>query len=141
MGRGAVMHVLITADTVGGVWTYTRELVTGLAARGVRVTLVSFGRLPSTAQLAWLQELPSVEFLPTNYRLEWMQDAERELGESMRYLRSMVRERRPDLLLLSQFCYGALDVKLPKIVVAHSDVMSWSHAVRGSHLTGSWAEW
>ena len=41
------MHVLVTADTVGGVWTYTRELVTGLARRGVRVTLVSFGGAPS----------------------------------------------------------------------------------------------
>ena len=41
------MHVLITADTVGGVWTYTRELACGLLHRGHRVTLVSFGRIPS----------------------------------------------------------------------------------------------
>ena len=44
------MHVLITADTVGGVWTYTRELACGLLHRGHRVTLVSFGRIPSPAQ-------------------------------------------------------------------------------------------
>ena len=31
------MHILVTADTLGGVWTYTRELVTGLAGRGIRV--------------------------------------------------------------------------------------------------------
>ena len=30
------MHVLLTADTVGGVWTYARELVTGLVRRGVQ---------------------------------------------------------------------------------------------------------
>ena len=24
------MHVLVTADTIGGVWIYTRELVAGL---------------------------------------------------------------------------------------------------------------
>ena len=135
------MHVLITADAVGGVWTYTRELVTGLAARGVRVTLVSFGRVPTATQSAWLQELPSVEFLPTGFRLEWMQDADADLADSMRFLRSTVRERRPDLLHLSQFCYGALDVKTPKLVVAHSDVISWNQAVHGSHLAGSWAEW
>ena len=41
------MHVLVTADTVGGVWTYTRELVTGLATRGIHVTLVSFGGIPT----------------------------------------------------------------------------------------------
>ena len=32
------MHVLVTADTMSGSWTYTRELVTGLVTRGVRVT-------------------------------------------------------------------------------------------------------
>src|SRR6266516_3422244 len=31
------MHVLITADTVGGVWTYTRELVAGLVGASLVV--------------------------------------------------------------------------------------------------------
>ena len=39
------MHVLVTADSLSGSWTYARELVTGLVTRGVRVTLVSFGLL------------------------------------------------------------------------------------------------
>ena len=51
------MHVLITADTVGGVWTYTRELVSGLIARGMRVTLVSFGEIPMPEQTAWMERL------------------------------------------------------------------------------------
>ena len=135
------MHVLITADTVGGVWTYTQELVTGLAARGVRVTLVSFGRIPTPAQSAWLDELTSVEYLPTDFRLEWMQDSDGDVAHSIRYLQDVIRERRPDLLHLSQFCYGALDVELPKIVVAHSDVISWNRAVHGAQPGGRWAEW
>ena len=36
---------------------------------------------------------------------------------------------QPDALLLSQFCFGALPVDVPKIVVAHSDVLSWADAV------------
>jgi glycosyltransferase involved in cell wall biosynthesis len=135
------MHVLITADTVGGVWTYTRELVTGLAARGIRVTLVSFGRIPTPAQSAWLEGLTSVEYLPTGFRLEWMQEADGDVADSIRYLQGIVRERKPDLLHLSQFCYGALDAKLPKIVVAHSDVISWNRAVHGAQPAGRWAEW
>ncbi len=135
------MHVLVTADTVGGVWTYTRELVTGLAARGVQVTLVSFGGIPTRAQSVWLDELSGVTYFPTGFRLEWMQEADRDLRDSMSYLRSIIQERRPDLLHLSQYCYGSLDVALPKLVVAHSDVMSWSQAVRGAELGGQWAEW
>ena len=135
------MHILITADTVGGVWSYTRELVTGLARRGVRVTLVSFGGLPAAAQRAWLEELDGVRYLPTAYRLEWMQGAEVDLRESARYLRNVIRDARPDLLHLSQYCYGAKDVRQPKIVVAHSDVLSWNQAVHGGLPSGPWEKW
>jgi glycosyltransferase involved in cell wall biosynthesis len=135
------MHVLVTADTVGGVWTYTRELVTGLAQRGVKVTLVSFGGIPSRTQSAWLEELSGVSYFPTGFRLEWMQDADRDIADSMSYLASIIEERNPDLLHLSQYCYGALEVEQPKLVVAHSDVMSWSQTVRGMKPDDAWARW
>lgn len=135
------MHVLVTADTVGGVWTYTRELVTGLAARGIQVTLVSFGGIPTATQSKWLEGLSGVTYFPTGFRLEWMQEAEGDISDSMSYLRGLIHERAPDLLHLSQYCYGALDVPLPKLVVAHSDVMSWSRTVRGAEPGGAWAQW
>jgi glycosyltransferase involved in cell wall biosynthesis len=135
------MHILVTADTVGGVWTYTRELVSGLAKRGIRITLVSFGGIPSRAQTEWLEALPAVTYFPTAFRLEWMQDAPKELRDSTGFLRSLIRESKPGLLHFSQYCYGSLDVALPKIVVAHSDVMSWSLAVRGVQPDDPWARW
>jgi len=135
------MHILVTADTIGGVWTYTRELVTGLAARGIRITLVSFGGVPVGAQRAWLEGLAGVTYLPTGFGLEWMEDAAGEIRDSTRYLRSVIQERRPDLLHLSQYCYGSLDVSQPKVVVAHSDVMSWSQAVQRALPDDAWAAW
>jgi len=125
------MHVLITSDTVGGVWTYTQELVTGLATRGHRVTLVSFGKLPNPDQTAWMRQLGSVDYRPTEYRLEWMEAAERDIEESRRYLEFLVREVQPDVLHFNQYCYGDIDVDVPRIVVAHSDVVSWWVAVHG----------
>ena len=80
------MHVLMTADTVGGVWTYTQELVSGLIQQGIRVTLVSLGKLPSPEQSAWIDALPELDYRPTDYRLEWMQDSERDVEESGNYL-------------------------------------------------------
>jgi glycosyltransferase involved in cell wall biosynthesis len=135
------MHILVTADTIGGVWNYTRELVTGLARRGVRVTLVSFGGVPMKEQRAWLEGLHGVQYLPTAYGLEWMQDAERDLRESVQYLGEVIRDARPDLLHLSQFCYGAMKTTQPRIVVAHSDVLSWNQAVHGELPKGPWAKW
>ena len=125
------MHVLITSDTVGGVWTYTQELVTGLVRAGHRITLVSFGRLPSPHQAAWVKALPEVDYRPTEFRLEWMEVAERDIEESRHFLELLVSEARPDVLHLNQYCYGDLPVDVPRIVVAHSDVVSWWVGVHG----------
>src|ERR1051325_11728883 len=136
------MHVLVTADTLGGVWTYTRELVTGLARRGVRVTLVSFGEIPDAYQCAWMDGLRGVDFLPTAFRLEWMQEAEQDLERSSEFLSSVIHDCKPDLLHLSQFCYGALQVDIPRVVVAHSDVVSWWVAVHGEEPRETkWLRW
>lgn len=136
------MHVLVTADTLGGVWTYARELVTGLARRGLRVTFVSFGEIPDEEQTRWLDGLAGVEFRPTAFRLEWMQDAEDDLEASADYLARLAREVKPDLLHLNQYYYGALPTETPKIVVAHSDVVSWWVSVHGAEPRESaWSRW
>jgi glycogen(starch) synthase len=126
------MHVLVTADTLGGVWTYVRELVTGMVRGGVRVTLVSFGEIPSLEQTDWMQGLAGLDYRPRGFRLEWMQASEADVLASSEYLLAVIEEVRPDILHLNQYCYGALCTGIPKIVVAHSDVVSWWVAVHGT---------
>jgi glycosyltransferase involved in cell wall biosynthesis len=136
------MHILMTTDTVGGVWTYTRELVRGLVRRGHQVTLISFGRIPSQEQATWMHGLGDLEYRATRFRLEWMQDAERDIGESKAYLQNVVKEVKPDLLHCNQFAYGGLKVDIPRIVVAHSDVVSWWVGVHGEEPPESaWLRW
>lgn len=125
------MHILVTADTLGGVWTYTRELVTGLVRTGERVTLVSFGDIPTADQTRWMEGLPNFDYRATAFKLEWMLDSENDMLASAQYLEALIQETRPDLLHLSQFYYGALQCAVPRIVVAHSDVLSWYMAVHG----------
>lgn len=129
------MHVLMTSDTVGGVWTYTQELATGLVRLGHRVTLVSFGKLPLPHQTEWMRTLPGLDYCPTEYALEWMEVTERDIEESARYLKMLAEEVQPDILHLSQYCYGDLETDKPKIVVAHSDVVSWWVAVHDREPT------
>jgi glycogen(starch) synthase len=119
------MHALVTADTLGGVWTYTRDLVTGLTQRGVHVTLVSFGEIPSPSQSEWLDALPDVDYRATAFKLEWMQECADDLRLAGEYLQDVISDVNPDILHCSQFCFGALSVSIPKVVVAHSDVVSW----------------
>ena len=136
------MHVLMTSDTVGGVWTYTQELASGLVRRGTRVTLVSFGKIPMPDQTTWMDGLEGLDYRPTAYKLEWMQDSERDVYESAEYLEAVIREVRPDLLHLNQYGYGTVSPQLPRIVVAHSDVVSWWVSVHGREPEDTpWIRW
>jgi glycosyltransferase involved in cell wall biosynthesis len=136
------VHVLVTADTLSGAWTYTRELVTGLITRGVRVTLVSFGEIPLPEQTAWMETLHGLDYHPTAFRLEWMHEAEHDLYDSTEFLTALVRELRPDVLHLNQFCYGALPVDVPRVVMAHGDLITWTQSVQGySPRATRWWKW
>ena len=123
------MHVLVTADSLSGSWSYARELVTGLVTRGVHVTLVSFGEIPLPNQTTWMDHLHGLDYRPTAFHLEWMQEAEEDLPESSEFLAALIRELRPDVLHLNHFCYGNLPVDVPRVVMAHGDLITWSRAV------------
>ena len=136
------MHVLITTDTLSSVWTYTRELVSGLIGRGARVTLVSFGEIPVPQQTAWMDKLHGLEYRPTAFRLDWMQDAEHDFEDSSAYLAALAKELKPNLLHLNHPSYGNLDVDTPKIVVAHGDLINWWKAVHGHEPKETqWLRW
>jgi glycogen(starch) synthase len=125
------MHVLVTTDTISGVWSYTRELVSGLVSRGLRVTLVSFGEVPLPEQTSWMESLHGLDYRPTAFRLEWMHEGEQDYSDSAAYLTALAQEIQPDVLHLSQFCYGDLAVDVPRVVMAHGDLITWWVAVHG----------
>ncbi len=136
------MRVLVTADTFSGVWTYSRELVSGLVTHGAQVTLVSFGEIPLPHQTAWMDGLHGLEYHPTAFRLDWMQEGEEDFDAAQGYLCAIVRDTRPDFLHLNQLSFGALPVPTPRIVVAHGDVLTWSLSIHGHQPAASdWLRW
>lgn len=136
------MHILMTADTVGGVWTYAQELVSGLLERGHRLTLISLGGPANKSGLDWMEGLQGLDYRPTNFRLEWMRGSKRDIETSTDFLYQVIDEVQPDLLHFNQYCYGNLATGLPKIVVAHSDVVSWWTGVHGHEPEDSpWIRW
>ena len=137
------MRLLMTTDTVGGVWTFTSELASELLARGCDVALVAFGRATSPDQSAWVTELairfPSFFFAVSNTVLEWMPENIGAYSGGEALLLELCEAFQPEALLLSQFCFGALPIDVPKIVIAHSDVLSWADAVGKAPLADD--EW
>ncbi len=127
------MRVLLTTDTVGGVWTFTKELVGQLLMRGDNVALVSFGRKPSPEQSTWAGELEAhnqgiFQFHACDAPLEWMQNNEATWKRGCGLLEYVADSFGPDIFHSSQFCWGALALEVPKLITAHSDVRSWSEA-------------
>lgn len=137
------MHVLVTADTLSGVWPYTRELVTGLTQRGVAVTLVSMGEIPPADQTEWMDGLRGLDYRPTAFRVEWMRDAESDLDAANRYLAEVSAEVKPDLLHLSQFHQVQLQTDAPKLLAVHGDVLTWWQCVHESRPRSddAWIAW
>ena len=128
------MRLLMTTDTVGGVWTFTKELIGQLLTCECEIVLVSFGRAPSADQQSAMDALTwgsrhRFRYVPTEFPLEWMPENADAYSAGASLLLQLAASFQPDGLLLSQFCFGALPVTAPKIVVAHSDVMSWAAAV------------
>ena len=139
---GGSVRVLVTADTFSGVWTYTRELVSGLVTQGAQVVLVSFGEIPLPNQTTWMQGLHGLEYHPTAFRLDWMQEGEQDFHSAQDYLCAVVHDARPDLLHLNQLSFGALPVETPRLVVAHGDIVTWWLSVHGREPASSaWLDW
>lgn len=136
------MRILLTTDTIGGVWTFTKELTGELLRRGHAVALVSFGRQPSAEQQAWCASLhlahgDNFQFTASNAPLEWMEKNDFVFEQGAGVLFHVARQFRPDLLHSNQFCFGAMRLDIPKLITAHSDVLSWAQACRPCGLEES----
>jgi glycosyltransferase involved in cell wall biosynthesis len=128
----------MTADTVGGVWTYAVELARELDARGVHVAIATMGAPIAPHQRAGLAGCREVTLVEGNFRLEWMQEPWDEVDAAGEWLMALERDLRPDLVHLNQYAFGALPLCAPKLVVAHSCVASWWRAVHGEAAPASW---
>ena len=138
MAARRALRVLMTADTLGGVWTYAVELARELDARGVSVTLATMGAPLTRDQRAQLSRLKTITLRESEYKLEWMKDAWEDVERAGHWLLSVERQCRPDLVHLNQFTFGALPFAAPKLVVAHSCVLSWWRAVHGEDAPEEW---
>jgi hypothetical protein len=106
------------------------------------VTLVSFGDIPLPEHTQWMDDLEGLDYRPTAFRLDWMQEGEQDHGEATNYLTALARELKPSVLHLNHLSHGSLPVKTPRVAVAHGDMISWWNAVHGCDPKDSpWLRW
>jgi glycogen(starch) synthase len=131
----------MTADTVGGVWTYALDLANALAPHGVEVELATMGRQLDGDQRAQLARSAVVALHESQFALEWEDDPWDDVDRAGRWLLELEARLRPDVVHLNGFAHGSLWWRAPVVVVAHSCVRSWWQAVKGEPAPATWARY
>lgn len=130
----------MTADAVGGVWTYALELAGGLRERETGVDLAVLGPgLDDTRRRA--ARKAGVVLHEGPFDLEWMPDPWDDVDRAGEWLLDLEARLRPDVVHLDQLAFGALPWNAPTLVVGHSCVGSWWRAVRGAPPPSEWDEY
>jgi glycosyltransferase involved in cell wall biosynthesis len=133
-------HILMTADTVGGVWTYAVELSRGLIDQGIRISLATMGAPLSSEQIQEVR-FRGIQVYQSSYKLEWMDDPWADVDAAGEWLLDLNRRLEPDLIHLNNFAHGNLAWHAPVLMVGHSCVYSWWHAVHGNAAPSEWIEY
>lgn len=133
-------RVLLTADAVGGVWTYALDLAAGLAAQGIATTLAVLGPLPEPDQVATAHAVPGLRLLPTGLPLDWLAESPEDVDATGAALAALASETGAEVVHLHGAALAAAArFPSPVVVSCHSCVGTWWEAVRGGRLPPDFA--
>lgn len=133
-----VNHVLMTADTIGGVWNYALELSRVLGKFDVHVSLATMGSRISPQQRAEARKIPTLTLYESSFKLEWMPEPWDDVKRAGEWLLQLEAILDPDIVHLNGYCHGTLDWHSPTVVVCHSCVLSWWEAVKYERAPIDW---
>lgn len=128
------MRLFMTADAVGGVWTYALDLAQGLADRGVSTTLAVLGPQPDTARAARARSIPGLELVCNGLPLDWVEPDPRVVEAASERLADLAARAGADVIQLNSAALGTARFPAPVVAVAHSCVATWQQTVRGEPL-------
>lgn len=131
------MTILMTADTIGGVWTYCIELARALAAHDIRVVVATMGAPLSNSQQQEAAQA-NVQIEASDWKLEWMPEPWRDVDAAGEWLLELEKRIAPDLVHLNGYAHGALPWRAPLLVAGHSCVLSWWRAVKNEDAPPAW---
>lgn len=134
-------HVLLTADTIGGVWTFALELARGLIEQGIDVTIATAGGLLTPAQWKQVRAMGDPAIVESEFKLEWQDDPWSDVDRAGDWLQGLVDRVQPDVLHLNDYSQAARRWGIPVVVTGHSCVLSWFQAVRNARPPETWNEY
>jgi len=128
----------MTADTIGGVWSYALELCRAFEHYGIEVALAIMGNALTKLQYREAALLSNTQIFESKYKLEWMDSPWSDVDAAGEWLLGLEEKFEPDLIHLNGYCHASLPWRAPKLVVGHSCVLSWWKAVKGCDAPSDW---
>lgn len=131
-------RILMTADTLGGVWTYSLELANALANWNIEIFLATMGRKLSEHQWAAANKIENLHIIESDFKVEWMNDPWQDVEEAGKWLLDLEQQVQPHLIHLNNYAHGDLPWNAPVLMTAHSDVFSWHAYVKNKRPDRNW---
>lgn len=129
-------RLLITTDSIGGVWRYSFDLAQGMRRRGWRAALGVVGPAPSARQ-RFCAETADVELLNIDAPLDW-EAGDGGVERARMTLHACANDWGADLVQINQpaYCGGAW--RVPVVAALHSCVESWWRVVKHTSAPDAW---
>ena len=125
------MRLLLTADSVGGVWQYATDLARALQPHGIVPILAVLGPPPSPDQRAAAEGLTVIE---TGLPLDWLAGSPSAVKAAAKAVAALAAPKRVDLVQLNTPALAVADYPVRVVAVAHSCVATWWDAVIGGDM-------
>jgi glycogen synthase len=135
------LGVLMTADTVGGVWTYAIDLARALAEEGIDVALATMGNPPSPHQRGDARSVATLGVFESSFKLPWMEEPWADVRHGREWLLELTSHLQPDIVHLNEPVYASSGFGVPTVAVGHSCVLSWWQSVWDTPAPTEWTRY
>ena len=126
------LRLLLVADAVGGVWTYSLELARALEPLGVDAVLAIAGPSANAEQR---QAAAGIQLIDTGLPLEWLDTSGASIERAGEALAQIAKDQCADVVQTSSAALLAGGMfACPSVAVQHSCVAPWWAAVKGTPL-------
>ena len=132
------LRILMTTDTIGGVWEYSLRLARALKPFDIEIHLATMGPLPDKQQRKEVSGISNLELYESSYKLEWQDQPWQEIEQASMWLLYLEQQIEPQLVHLNNYTFGELPFDSPVLVVGHSCMLSQWKAVNDGNIPEEW---
>ncbi|HEV7439412.1 MAG TPA: glycosyltransferase family 4 protein [Methylobacterium sp.] len=120
------LHVLLTTEAAGGLWTYALDLAAGLAERGVSTTLAVLGPDPDPDQTACAEAIAGCRLVVTGMTLDRTVPDSTALRDAADAIAALAWRLRADIAHLHDpALIAGGGIPVPTVVTCHGCLPTW----------------